>query len=112
MNKNKYKTISEIIHCEYLESDAPELLISESPLVEKILKIVFEDIKGDLKKSFKKKEVIDRLRENQELIETIREMSDNLLYDIDGNYGKLKISEEQEQKIDKFWDLKTTIKQS
>jgi hypothetical protein len=61
-----------IINSKYLETELPELLITESGIIEKISKIVLDSVKDNLKKSFKDKqanELISKLSEDQELIE-------------------------------------------
>ena len=98
------KYISDIIHSHYLESDLPELIITESGVIEEIVAIILESIEDDLKKSFKAREAISKLEENYELIEVLTGISERLLCNIDQNYGDLKLGE-SEPKMHDMWKL-------
>ncbi len=100
-----YDTLSDIINCEYLETETPELLITESPIIEKVLKIIFDRIKNDLKKKFDQTKVISELREDSELVDAFIEISEDLLSHIDSNFGELELNQEQESKIHPMWYL-------
>ena len=101
------KTISDIINSEYLETERPELFITENGVIERVLKIVFSGIKDDLKKNFKQKDIISKFEEDHELIEALLEISERLLANIDREYGDLEVVKDNtNNKISKFWHLK------
>jgi len=104
-NNNNHESISDIINCEYLETEYPQQYIEESGIIEEILEVVFDNIKDNLKKNFKQKEIITELKNNSELIEKLVNISDRLLKIIDIEYGDLKIDNTKEKKINNFWNL-------
>ena len=102
------KNISDIINSKYLETELPELLITESGIIKDISKIILESVKDNLKKSFKDKqitELISKLSEDQELIENLLVISEQLLNHIDNEYGSYQLKE-KEYKISDIWKFK------
>ena len=116
MDKYEYETLSEIINGEYLESDIPELIITESRHIERITKafltIILEHIEPHLKKSFesKKNNIIDEIIASAEedycITENVRSVVDDVLVHMRDSYGELKIDSNSDNKsVHRMWEL-------
>jgi hypothetical protein len=96
--------LEDILNSNYLESDTPELLITENGHISNIILYIIESLDDNLKKNFKEnrqkqEEFIDNLSEDYGFIEKLRSVSDNLLEHIIGSYGELEISKTQNNNI-------------
>ncbi|MGE5438143.1 MAG: hypothetical protein ACM3O3_13095 [Syntrophothermus sp.] len=103
-----YENLSDLINNEYFETDKPDLLIKESNVIEEISKIVISHLEPYLKAKFsllKQKKVIKEIEEDYDTIETLKNISDDLLLNIDKNHGKLEFKEENFDKVSKCWNL-------
>ena len=99
-------TIEDIIEVNYMETELPELIITEGGYISEISKIIFESIKDSLKKSFKPDKAIGILEENGELIEKLQEIENQLLRNIINSYGSMQIDENvPSKKPSSFWDF-------
>ena len=116
MNEYEYGTLSEIVNGEYLESDIPELIITENSHIERITKafliIILEHIEPHLKKSFesKKNEIIKEILESAEddydITEKIRYVVDDVLVHMRDSYGELRIDNNSSSgNIHRMWEL-------
>ena len=116
--RETYNTLSDLINCEYLESDIPELLIIENGHIENITKAILETtlthLEPYLKKSFENKkdeiikQIVGSVEEDYCIIEKVRCVLDNLLNHIDNSDGELKIdnnSSGNSGRINKLWEL-------
>ena len=100
--------LEDILNSDYLESDIPELLITENEHIPNIVSYIIESLDDNLKKNFKEnkqkqEEFIDKLSEDYGFIEKLRSISDNLLEHIIGSSGELEISETQNNNINNIW---------
>lgn len=100
--------LEDILNSDYLESDIPELLITENGHIPNIVSYIIESLDDNLKKNFKENkqkqgEFIDKLSEDYGFIEKLRSISDNLLEHIIGSSGELEISETQNNNINNIW---------
>jgi len=102
--------LEDILNSNYLESDTPELLITENGCIPRIVSYIIESLDDNLKKSFKvnkqkQEEFIDNLSEDYNFIEKLISVSDNLLEHIIRNYGELEISETLNDNISNISDI-------
>ncbi len=100
--------LEDLINTKYLETDLPELLITENSRIENVVKYIIEALDDNLKKSFKdnqnkQKEFIGLLEEDYGFIEKLTIISENILQHIINDYGELEIIEKQNNKINSIW---------
>ena len=114
--RETYNTLSDLINCEYLESDIPELLITENGHIENITKEILETtlthLEPYLKKNFENKkneiikEILESAEEDYDITEKIRYVVDDLLVHMRDSYGELRIDNNSSSgNIHRMWEL-------
>lgn len=100
-------TIEDLIQTKYIESDVPELLITENGVIQTIVKEILSNdkIKDSLKKNFKQNDAISTLEEDYNLIEKLTTISENLLWHIIGEIGHYVIDETKSESVSSFWHI-------
>ena len=100
-------TIEDLIQTKYMESDIPELLITENGVIQAIVKKVLSNdiVRESLKKNFKQTDAISTLEEDYGLIEKLTSISENLLWHIIGEIGHYVIDESESESVSSFWHL-------
>ncbi|MFA7689374.1 MAG: hypothetical protein WCX96_04745 [Bacilli bacterium] len=73
--------LEDIINSEYLESDLPENLIDENQNIKDIVKYILDELeeKAVLKNKFNRKDFINEMYEDYNLLDKVREVSDDIL---------------------------------
>jgi len=105
----EYPNLETLLQCEFLETDKIDLIISESPYVEKVLECILENhLEKYLKVNFSKKaeSVKEEIMEDHNFKEYLREMLGEVLDTIFKEFGGLQFKEDQEREIHPMWLFK------
>jgi hypothetical protein len=112
----EFSNFSQIINGKYLESDILELILRENGhlenITQEIVELTISHLEPYLKKNFESKkyeilrQILGNSEENYNLIEKLLAPIENVLVNMDRNYGSLKIDNEVVTKtVSTFWDL-------
>lgn len=103
--------LEDIINSEYLESDLPENLIDENQNIKDIVKYILDELeeKAVLKNKFNRKDFINEMYEDYNLLDKVREVSDDILVHIRESYGNLEVIDNRSNsEISDIWKFTTT----